>query len=471
VPAHPKPIPTRPVRTRPARTSRRPKLAAIHTSRRFPLPPAPTTIDLVAISPRSGKRSRRTPRQLKPGPRGAGEHQRSRRAQAGRMGDLRSDSNGADFARYAAFITAISWPSMGSLRRRAEAMLWTEHSNPRPCSRSLPRSAPFGKGKFLLARTCWSKVIAAAGRRRCATPGGTRPSVRPRRPGARHLQGVITPPTTRRAWTCAFMGEDADGALARRARRRHAPTSPRRASPSSRRPQMPRRCSMRCQRRRDAIARYVSATPQWLRRADKGAQAGELILSLSRDTGVHARFRSMVDRASALSPASFSTSATPSPPIRIARERGGATKDNYRIEHAVHRRMDRAALPQRSDDGADHFAAHRAGNHQSDLARARRLLQGRAAEAMGRNDGGARAIMRSQPSTPPPITARSPAPTSATRTWGWRPADPPGGVTRSRGARWNCSKRDRRARTSQPERWPILATAGRMPPRCGHRRG
>jgi len=44
---------------------------------------------------------------------------------------LRSDNNNADFPRYAAFIAANpSWPAIGALRRRAEAMLWVENVEP-----------------------------------------------------------------------------------------------------------------------------------------------------------------------------------------------------------------------------------------------------------------------------------------------------------------------------------------------------
>ena len=46
------------------------------------------------------------------------------------------------FARYAAFIAANpSWPSIGLLRRRAEAMLWNERADPRRCARSSPRTS------------------------------------------------------------------------------------------------------------------------------------------------------------------------------------------------------------------------------------------------------------------------------------------------------------------------------------------
>jgi soluble lytic murein transglycosylase len=43
---------------------------------------------------------------------------------------LRSNNNGADYARLQAFITANpSWPNIAMFRRRAEAMLWEEHAD------------------------------------------------------------------------------------------------------------------------------------------------------------------------------------------------------------------------------------------------------------------------------------------------------------------------------------------------------
>src|SRR5262249_263033 len=67
---------------------------------------------------------------------------------------LRSDSNGASFSRYAAFIIANpSWPSIGFLRRRAEAMLWTEESDPAAVRAFFASHEPLtAKGHFALAR-------------------------------------------------------------------------------------------------------------------------------------------------------------------------------------------------------------------------------------------------------------------------------------------------------------------------------
>ena len=43
---------------------------------------------------------------------------------------LRSDNNGADYARVQAFITANpSWPNIAMFRRRVEAMLWEAHAD------------------------------------------------------------------------------------------------------------------------------------------------------------------------------------------------------------------------------------------------------------------------------------------------------------------------------------------------------
>ena len=65
----------------------------------------------------------------------------------------------AAFARYAAFIAANpSWPSIVTLRRRAEAMLWQERSDPTTVPPSSKTDPPHtAKGKFALARALLSQ--------------------------------------------------------------------------------------------------------------------------------------------------------------------------------------------------------------------------------------------------------------------------------------------------------------------------
>jgi soluble lytic murein transglycosylase len=67
---------------------------------------------------------------------------------------LRRDNNGAEFARYAAFIVAnTSWPSIALFRRRAETMLWVEDVRP-PQVLSFFKDCPpqTAKGRLVVAR-------------------------------------------------------------------------------------------------------------------------------------------------------------------------------------------------------------------------------------------------------------------------------------------------------------------------------
>jgi len=67
---------------------------------------------------------------------------------------LRSDNSDGDFARYAAFISANpTWPSVPTLRRRAEMALWQERSDPQTILAFFRSEPPHtAKGKFALAR-------------------------------------------------------------------------------------------------------------------------------------------------------------------------------------------------------------------------------------------------------------------------------------------------------------------------------
>jgi soluble lytic murein transglycosylase len=76
---------------------------------------------------------------------------------------LRSDDSTAAFSRYAAFIAANpSWPSIVTLRRRAEAMLWQERSDPTTVLAFFKTDPPHtAKGKFALARALLSQGDSA----------------------------------------------------------------------------------------------------------------------------------------------------------------------------------------------------------------------------------------------------------------------------------------------------------------------
>jgi soluble lytic murein transglycosylase len=76
---------------------------------------------------------------------------------------LRSDDTTASFSRYSAFIAANpSWPSIVTLRRRAEAMLWQERSDPTTVLAFFKTDPPHtAKGKFALARALLSQGDSA----------------------------------------------------------------------------------------------------------------------------------------------------------------------------------------------------------------------------------------------------------------------------------------------------------------------
>ena len=127
-------------------------------------------------SPRASgrRRSPSRPRRRPPPPISPPSRRRSRRARKGeRRGHasaetisdpvarklvewaiLRSDDNEVDYSRYVAFITENpSWPSIGLLRRRAEAALWQDQPDPATVRAFSAGTQPTtAKGKFALAR-------------------------------------------------------------------------------------------------------------------------------------------------------------------------------------------------------------------------------------------------------------------------------------------------------------------------------
>src|SRR5262249_32029772 len=66
----------------------------------------------------------------------------------------RRDTNVVDLKRHVAFITQNpSWPSIGLLRRRAEAALWKERLDPETVRAYFDKDQPLtAQGKFALAR-------------------------------------------------------------------------------------------------------------------------------------------------------------------------------------------------------------------------------------------------------------------------------------------------------------------------------
>jgi soluble lytic murein transglycosylase len=77
---------------------------------------------------------------------------------------LRSDDGSPDFSRYLAFIAANpSWPSVTTLRRRAEGVLWQERADPQTVIRFFASEPPHTvKGHFALAQAFLAQGNTAA---------------------------------------------------------------------------------------------------------------------------------------------------------------------------------------------------------------------------------------------------------------------------------------------------------------------
>ncbi len=160
---------------------------------------------------------------------------------------LRSDNGTNDFSRYAAFIAANpSWPSVATLRRRAEGVLWQERVDPQTVIGFFATEPPHTvKGHFALARALLAQGdrngAAAAIRETWRTDGFTADLEAQARDA---FAGLITPADDAARMDARLYAEDDDAGLsAANISTPRRSQSPRRVSPSSTRRIMPNRCS------------------------------------------------------------------------------------------------------------------------------------------------------------------------------------------------------------------------------------
>ena len=324
---------------------------------------------------------------------------------------LRSDNSNPGFRRYADFAAANpSWPHATLFRKRAEAALWNDRADDRTVR------AFFGKH-------------AAADRQRALRAGAG--VARPRRPRARRraralslanrtardeietrviamFGDMLTAADHKARMDRRFYADDVAAGL--RAAKRIGGgevTLAQAWAAVMQAPATPRRCSTRCRPRRAAKPAISSRARIGCAKNNKLEEAGKLILSAPTKSGC-ASISTSGGTSGACWCASCSTSATRKPPIASRakrRRRSGATS----ASSAFHRRLDRAALPARSQDRRRAFRAHRR-RHRTTRTRSARggYWQGRAAEAMGEH-GQAKRSTKWPRNTPPPITASSPA--------------------------------------------------------------
>jgi peptidoglycan lytic transglycosylase len=200
---------------------------------------------------------------------------------------LRGENTDLDFARYAAFISANpSWPSIVSLRRRAESALWQKESDSRAVIEFFKSEPPrTAKGRFVLARALLvqgdrkgAQAVLREAWRKDSFSADTEEQ-------ARQLLGeLITAADDKARMDARFDLEDDDAGL--RAARHLGPVE---AAIAKARAAVINKSSkakaaldeVPAEGKRDPG--YIFARVQWLRRSDKIPEAARLMLSAPHD--------------------------------------------------------------------------------------------------------------------------------------------------------------------------------------------
>src|SRR4051812_2913763 len=300
---------------------------------------------------------------------------------------LRSDDNDANFSRYAAFIAANpNWASIHVMRRRAEAMLWHENPAPATVRGYFAKWDPLtAKGRFALAR-----ALLAQGDR-----AGAQTQVRKawwrdafsgdlENQGIETFGGLITAADHKARMDMRLYAEDLEGAM--RSANRVGGT----ALPIAKARIAVIKKAGNAKALLDAVPAeaqrdvgYIFSRAQLLRRADKGDEAGALILSIPRGQSqvvdsdqwwIERRLvaRKLLDLGDAKSA------------YQVARDAEPPRKENYRIEHQFTAGWIALRFLNDPVTAQTHFARMAKGvSNPISLGRSG-YWQGRAAEALGK---------------------------------------------------------------------------------------
>jgi soluble lytic murein transglycosylase len=200
---------------------------------------------------------------------------------------LRSDDNGVDFSRYAAFIAANpSWASLHVMRRRAEAMLWHERLDPAAVRSFFAKWEPLTpRGRFALARALLAQGDRA-GAQAQAREAWWNDSFGSdlEEQALETFSGLITAPDHKSRMDMRLYAEDVDAAMRSANRiggnalliaRARAAVIKKATNTNAMLDAVP------ADAQRDVG--YIFSRAQWLRRADKIEEAGALILSVPRE--------------------------------------------------------------------------------------------------------------------------------------------------------------------------------------------
>src|SRR5713226_588297 len=303
---------------------------------------------------------------------------------------LRNDETETiELKRYLAFIAENpSWPAIGLLRRRAEATLWTDRLDPAFVRAFFSKDKPTTtKGKFALARALLLLGDRAAAQSivreawRYDTFSDDLESM-----ALDVFKDLLTPADHKARMDMRLYAEDVEGALQSADRAGgNAPVIAKARIAVIKKAANAKALldAVPAEVQRHDVG-YILSRVQFLRRADKAAEAAELILSIPSDHGQTIDTdqwwieRRLVARK-LLDLEDYKTA------YRIARDAAIPSRENYRAEHQFTAGWIALRFLHDPAVALGHFTKVAVGNRNPiSLARAG-YWQGRAAEALGRN--------------------------------------------------------------------------------------
>jgi soluble lytic murein transglycosylase len=302
---------------------------------------------------------------------------------------LRSDNNTSDYSRYAAFISANpSWPSIGLLRRKAEAMLWQEQAEPAAVrvifAKDPPRTA---KGRFALARALLALGDRAGAQAQLRDAWRNEAlSVDIEDDVVDQFKDLLTPTDFKVRSDMRLYVEDVDGGL--RAASRAGPTAQAIAKAWA----AVLRKAPNAKALLEAVPTEAShdlgftfARAQWLRHEDKAAEAAELMLSVPRDAAQPINADQWWEERRLLARKLLDLGDARTA-YRIARDAAAPNKDQFRWEQPFTAGWIALRFLDDPATALAHFAKVAQGTSDPTTNARAGYWQGRAAEALGRKE-------------------------------------------------------------------------------------
>jgi soluble lytic murein transglycosylase len=302
---------------------------------------------------------------------------------------LRSPYSNAGFDRYAAFTRANpSWPSVGMLQKRAEGALWEDKRDAATVRAYFASAEPkSGKGRLALARAFLAqgdqgnaqRYLREAWRRDAFAADVEQQALET-------FAGLLTPADHRARMHRMLFANDEDAAM--RAARRLGPAD---IAVAKARIALVEKAenagalldAVPAEARNDP--NYVIGRIQWLRRNEKIAEAGQLMLSMPNNPDVlHDVDEWWVERR--LVARKLLDIGDAQTAYRVARDAAPPEKENSRVEHEFTAGWIALRFLNQPNTALNHFARIPESTvHPTSLARAY-YWQGRALEAMGRQN-------------------------------------------------------------------------------------